>query len=506
MHIMLKLFKAFENQDICYIHFKSNSNLGDSFEGKADFDVLVDKKRISDVEIIISSNNGKRFNPVKYGRYPGVDNWIIFDDETGILYHLHLHYQIASGKALIKDYVIPWEQLLFETRVKDKDYDIFITNPNLEILLLTVRSVIKSHIKDHVKARLGMYKMHSSLLSEKKDLLNETDSETVMSYIDLLFPASCREIVKSCALKENISGREFIVLSRAVRTALREYRRLSPLKANISALFDRIGDIKNKVLARKFDKNIITKKTSLHGGAIIAFVGSDGAGKSTVTNEIQKWLSRKIECKRFYMGVGDGKTTLFWKLIKGAGAKVQSTDSSDTLLASNAKKLSLYRQPKKYLRKYFKMLLINDVEKNNYKKIIGMNQYRINGGISVLDRYPQIEIPGQNDGPKIGQYIPYLGESRTLKRLQRKEGGYLSIVTKIKPDVVFRLVVSVETALLRKDDLIKDDPAAIANFRKKVEDVRKINFQGARIIDIDAEQPFDRELLQIKRIIWNEII
>lgn len=506
MNIMQSVFKAFDNQNIRYIHFKSNCNLDESFEGKADFDVLVDKSRLEDIEVILSTSNGKRYNPVKYGRYPGVDNWIILDNETGILYHLHLHYQIVSGKALIKDYVIPWEELLFETRIKNSTYDIYITNPNLELLLLTVRSVIKSHFSDRIKADLGMYKMHSSLLNEKKELLAQIYNDKVTSYIEKLFPLKYQEIVKRCALKEIVSGREFVTLSKAVRAGLKEYRRLSPIKANTSAFCERVGDIRNKILARKFDKNIITKKTSLHGGAIIAFVGSDGAGKSTVTNEIQKWLSKKIECKRFYMGTGDGKTTLFGKLIKGAGAKVQSAESSDAPTSVTTQRLSLLREPKKYLRKYFKMLLISDVEKNNYKKIIGMNQYRINGGISVLDRYPQIEIPGQNDGPKIGQYIPYFGESKTLKRLQHKEVGYLSIVTKIKPDIVFRLNISAETALLRKDDLKKDDPIAVQNFRKKVEDVKKIEFQGATIVDIDAEQPFDQEILQIKRILWNEIL
>lgn len=506
MNVMSQLFNLFEDKGIRYVHFKSNCNLNESFNGKADFDVLVDKKKLLDTEIILSSIKGKRFNPVRYGRYPGVDNWIIFDEESGILYHLHLHYQIASGKALIKDYIIPWEEIIFETRIKDLENDIYITNPNLEILLLTVRSVIKSHMSDRIKASFGLYQMHSSLLYEKKYLLSLIDADIVNKNIQQIFPERYADIISKCSLKDKISGREFIKLSKAVRKSLKEYRRLSPFKSNVSAFQERIGDIKNKVLARKFDKNIITKKTSLHGGAIIAFVGSDGAGKSTVTTEIQRWLSKKIECKRFYMGTGDGKTTLFGKIIKGVGTKVQSSEKSESVSKSNVKKLSLFKHPKKYLRKRFKMSLISDVEKNNFKKIISMNQYRINGGISVLDRYPQIEIPGQNDGPKIGQYIPYFGETRTIKRLKRKEAEYLSIVKKIKPDVVFRLNISADTALERKDDLKKDDPIAIANFRKKVEDVRKIKFQGARIIDIDAEQPFEQELLQIKRIIWNEII
>ena len=49
-------------------------------------------------------------------------------------------------------------------------------------------------------------------------------------------------------------------------------------------------------------------------------------------------------------------------------------------------------------------------------------------------------------------------------------------------------------------------PVVSDTYRKKVEDVKRINFQGARIIDIDAEQPYKEEILQIKRIIWKEVL
>ena len=43
----------------------------------------------------------------------------------------------------------------------------------------------------------------------------------------------------------------------------------------------------------------------------------DGAGKSTVSNEITKWIRQgKIECRRFYMGTGDGKTTILNSFVK----------------------------------------------------------------------------------------------------------------------------------------------------------------------------------------------
>ena len=104
-HVMKELFSDFEKNEIRYLHFKSNTNLDESFAGPGDFDVLADEGRITDIERIIGAHNGKRYNPVRIGRYPGVDNWLIFDRESGIYYHLHLHFQLATGKSQVKDYV-----------------------------------------------------------------------------------------------------------------------------------------------------------------------------------------------------------------------------------------------------------------------------------------------------------------------------------------------------------------------------------------------------------------
>ncbi|MCV4821040.1 hypothetical protein OFM15_33690, partial [Escherichia coli] len=49
-------------------------------------------------------------------------------------------------------------------------------------------------------------------------------------------------------------------------------------------------------------------------GLVIAFVGSDGAGKSTVTREIRKWLRYKLDVHGYYMGSGQGSTRLLDKL------------------------------------------------------------------------------------------------------------------------------------------------------------------------------------------------
>lgn len=127
-----------------------------------------------------------------------------------------------------------------------------------------------------------------------------------------------------------------------------------------------------------------------------------------------------------------------------------------------------------------------------------MQRYRLNGGLSLLDRYPQIEYSGMNDGPKVIEYRDSFVEKNGIDRLIRKEAKKLDIVRNVKPDIIFRLNISAETSMARKPE-----QKNIETFRKKIEDLNKITFQGARIVDIDAEQPYEAELIEIKKILWD---
>lgn len=503
-NIMQNLFQSFEKESIPYLHFKSNTNLEESFMNKADFDVLVDKTRIIDVERIITSCNGKRHNPTHIGNYPGVDNWLVFDESLGEIYHLHLHYQLATGKFLVKDYILPWEQLLFSTRIKDPLFGIYITDPNLELIMLATRSVLKAKPFDYIKKVLGVYSMPKGMQKEWDDLFIKTSKDLLSQYLFHLFPGFANNMIELLS-KERLKPKDYRRLHRMVRDEMKVNRRLSPVVSSMKSFLYRMEDLFHKFISRKLDGISIVKKTSLQGGLIIAFIGVDGAGKSTLSNDISKWIGRKIECKRFYMGTGDGKTTLFASVLKKIKGKLPEQMDSQLNTVEEDKderqsNESLVSSPFSLLKKYMKMRLIASVERNNLKKIKKMYRYKLNGGISVLDRFPQIEMIGQNDGPKMPSFVNIFGEKIFVKRMMRNEMERLDIVKVIKPDIIFRLNISVDTCINRKPEHTNR-----AMFEKKIEDLNKLNYQGANIVDVDAELPYEDELLVIKKYLWRFI-
>lgn len=504
-NVMQRLFSSFEKNNINYIHFKSNTNIYESFAGNADFDVLVEKNQILMIETIILEHKGKQHNPRHIGAYPGVDNWLLFNNDDGTIYHLHLHYQLATGKPLVKDYIIPWTDFLFSSRVKDPKYDIYITDPSLELLLLAVRSVLKSKTFDFPKKLLGLYKLSNSLQKEWDDLYLKSDKEKVVEYINSMFP-NHSSLLNGILTKQKLLYWDYIKLHRIIRADMELNRRYGGFEATIRSWFYRFEDIISKIWSRKMGGFSITKKISLQGGLIIAFVGVDGAGKSTVSNEISRWIGRKIECRRLYMGTGDGKTTLFASILKIINVRlgyIRKEKTNNPTIKSldnkNEYTLSLWKNPFSYLKKLMKVFLILNVEKNNVRKIKKMHKYRLNGGITILDRYPQIEINGQNDGLKIPGYKRLL-RSSLVSKLEDKEKNYLTIVKYIKPDVVFRLNISAETGLKRKIEH-KD----IAFHQRKISELNELHFQGAKIIEVDAEKSYELEILEIKRELWKYI-
>lgn len=496
---MEEIFRQFEERDIRYLHFKSNTNIEDSFDAKGDFDILADAARNADIEAVITGLGGKRFNPPRLGRYPGVDNWIVYDEVSGDLHHIHLHYQLATGKPLVKDYIIPWSDILFETRIKNSDHAIYVSDPAMELLLLLVRTVVKSSTGQQIRSFFGRYRMNSSMKKEYRDLRTKAECDAFASFAKRCgFAKEDIEVLCELLQHDNIDSKHFRKLSSMVRRYLRPYRRMSGPAAYVLSRYYMLRRRASSALKRRSDKCFMIKKVHDTKGLIVSFVGVDGAGKSTVTKDIYEWLGKKIECKRFYMGRGDGRVPLSMRILN----TFRKTESGKGPASNGQKKaasaVSVWKHPVRYMRRLFRMKALLDVAASNNRKIRIMQKYRLNGGISLLDRYPQIELAGSNDGLKIAGWRETFVQKRQIDRLAAKEAKELDIVRLIKPDVIFRLNISAETSMERKPE--QQD---IETFRKKIDDLCSITFGGSRIIDIDASQPYEQELLEIKRILWS---
>jgi hypothetical protein len=79
-----RLLDQLEQQGIGYCHWKSNEHLEAAMVGATDLDVLVDRSRSYGLQRILGATGFKRFEPTRPNSYPAMEDYLGFDDETGL--------------------------------------------------------------------------------------------------------------------------------------------------------------------------------------------------------------------------------------------------------------------------------------------------------------------------------------------------------------------------------------------------------------------------------------
>lgn len=112
LHVLRDLFARVHDQGIRYCHWKSNEHLDATMIGATDVDVLFERQAAQRLtRLLTDTTSFKRF-VVKPGHgYPGIEDYVGFDPDTGALTHLHVHYQLTLGEKFLKGHRVPWEEL-----------------------------------------------------------------------------------------------------------------------------------------------------------------------------------------------------------------------------------------------------------------------------------------------------------------------------------------------------------------------------------------------------------
>ncbi|MEG3089445.1 nucleoside triphosphate hydrolase [Sphingomonas sp. PB4P5] len=212
---------------------------------------------------------------------------------------------------------------------------------------------------------------------------------------------------------------------------------------------------------------------------LIAIVGSDGSGKSTVGEALLAWMNQRQPTELHHLGkqTGNiGRTIARWPLIGGKLDKTIVKQSGGAKKGGGPTAFTatiIYAFSMRRVRRFKKMLAA-----------------RARGVAILADRFPQTAVPGPMDGlglAKAGAGLP--------GRLARRERAHYEWMEQYRPDLVIRLNVDLPTALARKPD---HRPSSLAT---KIADVPRLTFNGAKIVDLDSTQPLELVIEQAKAAI-----
>jgi hypothetical protein len=117
------------------------------------------------------------------------------------------------------------------------------------------------------------------------------------------------------------------------------------------------------------------------------------------------------------------------------------------------------------------------------------------GMVVICDRFPQAQTTGLNDGPWLGHWLQH--PSWVRRAVARRELAAIQAAEQNAPDLVIKLHVPLQSAQARRPGT---PPELLA---RKAQQIRALRYPGAgRTVDIDASQPLEGVLLDVKRALW----
>lgn len=211
---------------------------------------------------------------------------------------------------------------------------------------------------------------------------------------------------------------------------------------------------------------------------LIAVVGCDGTGKSTLTADLVKNLQQKWVTERRYLGLVSGEDGDKIKRLPLIGTWLErrlATKSSKTQSMST-------RAPALWAA-----LIMYGFSLRRMANLRKVRQLAQSGVLVISDRYPQAEISGFHyDGPGIGVERA-TGWVKT--RMARRESRLYQEMALYRPELIIRLDIDIDTAFSRKPDHDYNE------LRDKIDVMMKLTYNGSRILDLDSRAPY-REVLE----------
>ncbi|HET7380061.1 MAG TPA: hypothetical protein VFJ24_08485 [Gaiellales bacterium] len=485
--VLEELFRQLDAEQIRYAHWKSNEHLGATMTGATDVDVLIDRRAAQRLaHILTATPQFKRF-VVKAGRgYPGIEDYVGFDAPTGMLTHLHLHYQLTLGEKFLKGHRLPWEDAVLATRVRDPEYGVWVTDPHLELVILVARHVMKLRWRDSLLVTTGQPYFRGGMLREWRWLVSRVRPDRLVEVATPLVGASAAGLLTQMVADPRGRGPTI--------GQLRTFRRLASPRLSSYRMYSAWGATRRmwtrewtwiwwRVKNSFFRAPTKSTRTPPQGGLAVAFVGPDGSGKSTLTTEVAKWLSREIAVTTIYGGSGKGSASTRRRLLQRMGD------------LTRPKRTVTQPPPPTGIRLLGKLLWVLSLVRERRRWAFQVRSARSLGLVVLSDRLPQTQFAGLNDGPR---YAEWLDAASWLRRfVARREQASFRQAELVPPDVVVRLNVPVEVAARRKPDTPPEQ------LRRKVEIVSQLTFPAVtRVIEINGSQTLERVLRDVKEALW----
>jgi thymidylate kinase len=481
--------------EVPYCHWKSNEHLVPATVGETDLDFLVAREAGGRVAQLLAEAGFKRMAAPAPRTYVGIEDYLALDDSCGKLIHLHLHYRLVLGEKFLKGYRLPWEERILSSRRLDPETGIYVISSELELIVLLVRAALKLRRRDTLGFG-GPGPIDGDFVREFRWLAKRIDSARLESEAtELVGPAAAAQLASliSRGVVDSASLAEFRV---AIGPVTDSYRTYFPMEATRQRWRREWLARWGRFRSRLWGQSRVIRFSDPRGGVIIAFLGADGSGKSTVTSAIASWLSWRMEVVPLYFGFGDGPVSPLRRPLQSLKSLYsrRARQTKPWSPSGSHAPLSWGGAPKAMWRILWSWSVVREKE----ARLRQAQRARNLGKVAICDRYPQAQIMALGDGPLLSHWNGH--PWGWLRSAAKWELAAYQRMEAVVPDVVIKLDVSPEVSASRKQDVSLDSLA------RRVEVVNRVQFAGeARIVHLDANRPLEQVLLEVKRTVWEAL-
>ncbi len=479
--LIKKLCEALNAQQINYCHWKSNWKLKRWLAGDGDLDLLVDRADKQRFISLVSGLGFKQTIPASDRQVPGVLHFYGFDGESTKLVHLDVQFKLVIGHDLTTNYHLPAESVYLENSYRQGLLP--TPAPEAELIVFVLRTILKHSATELlVRGALGKHKT-AAKRAELEFLESGIDPARLANILTRLAPSIDLAFFERCLQslrRGNSLLHRALVRRQLTKRLATSARRSRLLDSWLQVQRGVTGFIRERLRRHKAGKSFA------EGGLLIAVIGGDGAGKTTVLAKLNKWLSNDFAIRRFHLGKPPRSLVTLALIVMLRIIR----RSKDGPAASASRPTEDYEH--NFLG-YVQLLRWVSAGRDRRRVYVKARRFATNGGIAVCDRFPirQLQLM---DGPNIAQSVLPHRRNKFVKLLNRLELHYYRHI--LPPDLLIVLRVDPDIAVQRK--IVEREE----HVRPRSTELWKLDWQGTSAKVIDAGQSVEDVLAEAQSIIW----